>query len=81
MSSSLRTIGRRPAIVFYNLGTIVSGLYLFLGVTAWDLYPCLLPIFGYFVFGVFSGHAVYLPKLFTTQCAPPPFRSATAPAA
>ena len=33
----------------------------------WDLYPYLLPVFGYFVFGVFSGHAVYLPELFPTQ--------------
>src|SRR5208283_508254 len=47
-------VGRRPAVVFYNLGTIVSGLYLFLGVDSWDLYPYLLPVFGYFVFGVFS---------------------------
>jgi MFS family permease len=60
-------IGRRPAVVFFNLGTIVSGLYLFLGVDTWDLYPYLLPVFGYFVFGVFSGHAVYLPELFPTQ--------------
>ncbi len=60
-------IGRRAAIVFYNVGTIVSGLYMYLGVDTWDLYPYLLPIFGYFVFGVFSGHAVYLPELFPTQ--------------
>ena len=60
-------IGRRPAIIFYNVGTIVSGLYLFLFVETWDLYPYLLPVFGYFVFGVFSGHAVYLPELFPTQ--------------
>ena len=60
-------IGRRPAVIFYNLGTIASGLYLFLGVQSWDLYPYLLPVFGYFVFGVFSGHAVYLPELFPTQ--------------
>jgi MFS family permease len=60
-------VGRRPAVIFYNVGTIVSGLYLFLGVDTWDLYPWLLPVFGYFVFGVFSGHAVYLPELFPTQ--------------
>ncbi len=60
-------IGRRPAVVFYNVGTIASGLYLFLGVQSWDMYPYLLPVFGYFVFGVFSGHAVYLPELFPTQ--------------
>ncbi len=60
-------IGRRPAIVFYNVGTIVSGLYMYLWVDTWDLYPYVLPVFGYFVFGVFSGHAVYLPELFPTQ--------------
>jgi MFS family permease len=60
-------IGRRPTIVLFNIGTIVSGLYMFLWVDTWDLYPYLLPVFGYFVFGVFSGHAVYLPELFPTQ--------------
>jgi MFS family permease len=60
-------IGRRPAVVFYNIGTIVSGLYLYLVVDSWDMYPYLLPVFGFFVFGVFSGHAVYLPELFPTQ--------------
>ena len=60
-------VGRRPAVVFYNLGTMVSGLYLFMVVDTWALYPYLLPVFGYFVFGVFSGHAVYLPELFPTQ--------------
>ncbi|MSP01831.1 MAG: hypothetical protein EXR07_12395 [Acetobacteraceae bacterium] len=59
--------GRRPAIAFYNVGTMASGLYQFLGVDSWDLYPYLPPVFGYFVFGVFSGHAVYLPELFPTQ--------------
>ena len=60
------------SVFLFSLGTglgmgIASGLYLFLGVTSWDLYPYLLPVFGYFVFGVFSGHAVYLPELFPTQ--------------
>jgi MFS family permease len=59
--------GRRPAIVFYNLGTIVSGLVLYLGLDTYAYYPYLLPVFGYFVFGVFSGHAVYLPELFPTH--------------
>jgi MFS family permease len=59
--------GRRPTIVLYNLGTIAAGLYLYLGVTSYDLYPVMLPIFGFFVFGVFSGHAVYLPELFPTH--------------
>ena len=60
-------IGRRPTIVFYNIGAIASGLYLYLGLDSWDMYPYVLPVFGYFVFGVFSGHAVYLPELFPTQ--------------
>jgi MFS family permease len=60
-------IGRRPTITLYNLGTIISGLYLFLGVDSYELYPIMLPIFGFFVFGVFSGHAVYLPELFPTH--------------
>ena len=60
-------IGRRPAIVFFNIGTIVSGVGMYLFVETWDLYPYCLPVFGYFVFGVFSGHAVYLPELFPTH--------------
>lgn len=60
-------IGRRWTIVFYNVGTIAVGLYMYLWVDTYDLYPYLLPVFGYFVFGVFSGHAVYLPELFPTH--------------
>jgi MFS family permease len=60
-------VGRRPTIVFYNVGTIVSGLYLYLWVDNYALYPILLPVFGFFVFGVFSGHAVYMPELFPTH--------------
>jgi MFS family permease len=60
-------IGRRATIIFYNVGTIVVGLYMYLWVDTYDLYPYLLPLFGYFVFGVFSGHAVYLPELFPTH--------------
>jgi MFS family permease len=60
-------IGRRPTIVLYNIGTIASGLYLYLGLQDYSLYPVMLPIFGFCVFGVFSGHAVYLPELFPTH--------------
>ena len=60
-------VGRRATIIFYNIGTIVVGLYMYLWVDTYDLYPYLLPVFGYFVFGVFSGHAVYLPELFPTH--------------
>ncbi|HTC07201.1 MAG TPA: MFS transporter [Acetobacteraceae bacterium] len=60
-------IGRRPTIVLYSLGTIASGLYLYLGAEDYSLYPVMLPVFGFFVFGVFSGHAVYLPELFPTH--------------
>ena len=60
-------IGRRPTIVLYSLGTIASGLYLYLGAEDYSLYPVMLPVFGFCVFGVFSGHAVYLPELFPTH--------------
>jgi MFS family permease len=60
-------VGRRPTVVFYNLGTLVAGLYLYLGLHDWTYYPYVLPVFGFFVFGVFSGHAVYLPELFPTH--------------
>jgi len=60
-------IGRRPTIVFYNVGTLIVGLYLYLGVSTWTPYLYLLPVFGHFVFGVFSGHAIYLPELFPTH--------------
>lgn len=59
--------GRRPTVVFYNVGTLAAGLYLYLGLHDWSLYPYVLPVFGFFVFGVFSGHAVYLPELFPTH--------------
>ena len=59
--------GRRATIIFYNVGAIAVGLYMYLGVDSWHLYPYLLPVFGFFVFGVFSGHAVYLPELFPTH--------------
>ena len=59
--------GRRPTIVFYNVGAIASGLVLYLGLGTYTYYPYLLVVFGYFVFGVFSGHAIYLPELFPTH--------------
>jgi MFS family permease len=60
-------LGRRPAIFIYNLGTLLVGLYLYLMVDNFGPYPALLFAFGFFVFGVFSGHAVYLPELFPTH--------------
>ena len=60
-------IGRKPTILFFNAGAIVSGLVLYLGLRTFDYYPYMLPVFGFFVFGVFSGHAVYLPELFPTH--------------
>jgi len=60
-------IGRRPAILIYNIGTLVIGLTLYLAVDSFGPYPFLLFAFGFFVFGVFSGHAVYLPELFPTH--------------
>jgi MFS family permease len=61
------SIGRRPAVILYNLGTMALGFTIYLGLKHYDLYPYLLPIYGFFVLGVFSGHAVYLPELFPTQ--------------
>ena len=60
-------IGRRPAVVLYNLGTMALGFWLFLGLEHYTYYPYLLPVYGFFVLGVFSGHAVYLPELFPTH--------------
>jgi MFS family permease len=59
--------GRRPTIVFYNVGAIASGLVLYLALGTYDYYPYMLVVFGYFVFGVFSGHAIYMPELFPTH--------------
>ncbi len=61
-------IGRRGTVILYSLGTIAAGLVLYLALPAYEpWYPLVLPIFGFFVFGVFSGYAVYLPELFPTQ--------------
>ena len=61
-------VGRRPTITFYSLGSVVMGLILYLALPSYDpWYPIVLPIFGFFVFGVFSGYAVYLPELFPTH--------------
>ena len=61
-------VGRRLTVVFYSAGTIAAGLTLYLALPAYEpWYPVVLPIFGFFVFGVFSGYAVYLPELFPTH--------------
>jgi MFS family permease len=60
-------IGRRLAVVLYNIGTMALGFTLYLGLSHYDWYPYLLPVYGFFVLGVFSGHAVYLPELFPTH--------------
>jgi MFS family permease len=62
------SLGRRLTVGLYSAGTIAAGLTLYLGLDAYyPWYPVMLPIFGFFVFGVFSGYAVYLPELFPTQ--------------
>ena len=49
-------------------GTIIFGLILYLALPEFEpWHPRILPIFGFFVFGVFSGYAVYLPELFPTH--------------
>jgi MFS family permease len=61
-------IGRRLAIGFYSIGSVALGLILYLALPSYEpWYPVVLPIFGFFVFGVFSGHAVYFPELFPTH--------------
>jgi MFS family permease len=60
-------IGRRPTIFLYSVGTLGLGLYLFLGVSTYDPYPVLLLIYGFFVIGIFSGHAIYMSELFPTH--------------
>jgi len=60
-------IGRRLTVTLYNLGTMALGFTLYLGLSHYTLYPYLLPVYGFFVLGVFSGHAVYLPELFPTH--------------
>jgi MFS family permease len=60
-------IGRRPTIVIYSVGTLIFGLSLFLLVDSYGPYPFLLPIFGFFVIGIFSGHAIYMSELFPTH--------------
>jgi MFS family permease len=61
-------IGRRWTVALYSIGSTAFGLILYLGLSTYDpWYPIVLPIFGFFVFGVFSGHAVYFPELFPTQ--------------
>jgi MFS family permease len=61
-------VGRRPTISSYSIGTIVFGLTLYLALPSYEpWYPVVLPVFGFFVYGVFSGHAVYFPELFPTH--------------
>ena len=60
-------IGRRPTIMLYSIGTLVFGLTLFLLVDSYGPYPILLLIFGFFVIGIFSGHAIYMSELFPTH--------------
>jgi MFS family permease len=60
-------IGRRPTIVIYTVGTLVLGLSLFLLVDSYEPYPIMLLIYGFFVIGIFSGHAIYMSELFPTH--------------
>jgi len=61
-------LGRRGTIILYSVGTIAAGLTLYLGLDSYyPYYPVVLPIFGFGVFGTFSGFAIYLPELFPTH--------------
>jgi hypothetical protein len=67
--ATLRDLRDRALIATMDFGLI---LYLTLLLcSGW--HPVVPPIFGFFVFGLFSGYAVYLPALFD--------RSGSAPAA
>jgi MFS family permease len=58
----------RLASILDSIGTIAAGLTLYLGPSSFDPhYPVMLPIFGLFAFGIFSGFAIYLPELFPTH--------------
>jgi MFS family permease len=46
---------------------LILGLTLFLAVDSMAPFPYLLVVYGFFVLGVFSGHAVYIPELFPTH--------------
>jgi MFS family permease len=60
-------IGRRPANVLYSVGTLASGFVMYVLLQDYTYYPFLLPAFGFSVFGIFAGLAVYLPELFPTH--------------
>jgi MFS family permease len=53
-------IGWRPTIFVYSLGAPIFGLVLFVVVNNYGPYPILLSIYGFFVIGIFSGHAIYM---------------------
>jgi MFS family permease len=60
-------IGRRWANSLYSAGTLVFGSVLYLVLRDYHWYPLVLPFFGFSVFGIFAGLAVYLPELFPTH--------------
>ena len=61
------TIGRRWANILYSTGTLVAGMTLYVVLQDYSYYPFVLPFFGFSVFGIFAGLAVYLPELFPTH--------------
>jgi len=62
------TIGHRLTVMLYAPARSSFGLILYLALPEFEpWHPRILPIFGFFVFGVFSGYAVYLPELFPTH--------------
>jgi MFS family permease len=61
------TIGRRWANILYSTGTLVAGMTLYVVLQDYSYYPFVLPVFGFSVFGIFAGLAVYLPELFPTH--------------
>jgi len=70
--------GRRPTIAFYNIGTVASGVFLYVGLGTYEHYPLMLFVFGFFVFGVFSGTRSICPNFSRPTSERPRYRSATA---
>ena len=65
-------------MALYNIGTLVAGLVLFLAVDSMAPFPYLLVIYGFFVLGVFPGHAFIFQSSSRPMCRQPRSRSVTA---
>ncbi len=60
-------IGRRGAFYFYQLGGLVSSLFLFLAPLDVGILYYILPLFGFLTLGMHAGYAIYFPELYPTR--------------